>query len=596
MILNLIVIVFLIVMCVLWAQYGLFSALIHLIATIVAGTLAFALWEPITYGMLMGFTPKFAWGIGLLLPFVVLLVGIRTALDKLVKANMEFSNTVNMVGGGFFGLLTGILTSGFTIIGLGFLPLGTAIAGHQPYEVAGGAAQRSSLLIAVDRMASGFFSRLSSGSMSSDTKMADYLPDVAHQAELYRFHYDENATLSAVPSNVTLMEEEYFVASLPVDGLDSEVAEVLAVAVGRALGKIGDPDQLAKGPDGSPPDVDANLRRLVMINMRLAADGDTILPPYDGDQRLRVVASQARLLSTTTSRRRRQTKTHEHVPVGMVYKDERSGHRLFIPVDSFDALLESDRLEQRIAWVFVIGEEMTPRYLMFRRLRYKLPRADAASKDAVAVGRALGKIGDPDQLAKGPDGSPPNEQHGVDSGQESVEIAATAALPYTIYPEKAHETLEFTTGRLEWGEGKAWPLSGGGSRRENPVRVIGPPGGKGCVRIRLTREAVHKYLGRIKATARALRAAEVTDSLNAPYKPFGYVLQKASENELRIHILESGTFKEASDLPISQVKHKDVFYLYFAVPDNVSIVSYQVGRKIWEVDPPLEVKPLGEPE
>ncbi len=52
MILNILIILFLVAMIVWWSAQGLFSALLHLIFVILAGTIAFAFWEPVAHMML----------------------------------------------------------------------------------------------------------------------------------------------------------------------------------------------------------------------------------------------------------------------------------------------------------------------------------------------------------------------------------------------------------------------------------------------------------------------------------------------------------------------------------------------------------------
>ncbi|MCH2149191.1 MAG: hypothetical protein MK095_07135, partial [Phycisphaerales bacterium] len=53
-ILNLLIIGLVLLIAYWWSQQGFFGALLHLLAVIVAGALAFAFWEPIAIDVLLG--------------------------------------------------------------------------------------------------------------------------------------------------------------------------------------------------------------------------------------------------------------------------------------------------------------------------------------------------------------------------------------------------------------------------------------------------------------------------------------------------------------------------------------------------------------
>jgi len=135
MILNIIVIVFLLAMAYWASTQGLFSALLHLAMTIAAGAIALAIWEPLTQAFLLGFKPPIAWGVGLVLPFALILLLLRLAADKLVPKNVNVMHLLDLLGGGAAGAISGVLTAGITLIGVGFLPFGSSVAGYQPYAV-----------------------------------------------------------------------------------------------------------------------------------------------------------------------------------------------------------------------------------------------------------------------------------------------------------------------------------------------------------------------------------------------------------------------------------------------------------------------------
>src|SRR3982751_2232102 len=100
-----------------WLTRGFFSSLIHLICTIIAGAIAFAAWEPVSYwllessptGGIMSFLAGIAWGVGLILPFAVSLIVLRLIVDKLLPGNVVLQQKLDYIGGGVCGVFSGAL-------------------------------------------------------------------------------------------------------------------------------------------------------------------------------------------------------------------------------------------------------------------------------------------------------------------------------------------------------------------------------------------------------------------------------------------------------------------------------------------------------
>ncbi len=76
------------------ARQGMLSAFLHMICVIAAGAIAFALWEPVGYALLdsTGSFGAYVMGSSLVLIFLVALVILRLAMDKLVPENMNFES------------------------------------------------------------------------------------------------------------------------------------------------------------------------------------------------------------------------------------------------------------------------------------------------------------------------------------------------------------------------------------------------------------------------------------------------------------------------------------------------------------------------
>jgi hypothetical protein len=229
-VLNLLVIGFVALIAYWWANQGLFSAVLHCVCVIAAGTLAFATWEPVA-GIFLGIksmTP-YAYGIGLMLPFGVYLLVLRVLADKLAPDNLNFPHWANLGVGGAVGLVAAVLTVGLSIIGIGHTHAAREVLG------VGGASRanntrgqpdlsRASLWVPVHKIADGFFATLSTGAMAptlSKPSLASEHPLLAEQAlGLFRDTYTKNGRLArtvAAPGSIRL-DKALLVSNFTVPG------------------------------------------------------------------------------------------------------------------------------------------------------------------------------------------------------------------------------------------------------------------------------------------------------------------------------------------------------------------------------------------
>ncbi|MBL1219049.1 MAG: CvpA family protein [Planctomycetes bacterium] len=186
------------------ASQGFFSSLLHLACVITAGAMAFALWEPCVYLIAPRINSPalidLLWGTILIVLFAIFLALLRTATDKLCFANTDLSHTQNLVGGGIAGILSGVLTAGVLLIGLQFIQGPAKIIGYSGWVVdqggvinkAGGA--EGQLWAPVDEWTSWYYSNASLGSMAVYEPLANWYPDLAQQASMYRASYENGAS------------------------------------------------------------------------------------------------------------------------------------------------------------------------------------------------------------------------------------------------------------------------------------------------------------------------------------------------------------------------------------------------------------------
>lgn len=172
-----------------WANQGVFSALLHLLCVIVAGALAFAFWEPITVGFLLRGSnfDVFAWGVTLVVFFVVALFILRLATNRLIPANLNLPHWANLIFGFPLGLAAGVLSIGIAVIGSGFIQSQSVILGYSGVmrtQANAGVISHdgAAMWLPVHKWTVDFYSWLSVTSMSTSQPMRHYYPALDRQA------------------------------------------------------------------------------------------------------------------------------------------------------------------------------------------------------------------------------------------------------------------------------------------------------------------------------------------------------------------------------------------------------------------------------
>jgi len=172
-----------------------FSSLLHMACVVVAGAIAFAFWEPISYLILskapsrgfFEFIEYSAWAIGLVVPFAVSLALLRVATDKLAPANAVAANVPDAIGGGISGAISGIITAGILVTAVGTMQFKSDSFGYKPVRYTGSSLQRSSkLVLPVDQLVGKFYAQASEASFATSTPLAKWRPDPWHAAEVMR--------------------------------------------------------------------------------------------------------------------------------------------------------------------------------------------------------------------------------------------------------------------------------------------------------------------------------------------------------------------------------------------------------------------------
>ncbi len=571
MVANILILAYLALMAYWWGVQGLYYAILHLLSVIVAGALALALWEPLAVSWLLPRMPWYAWGVGLLAPFALLLIGFRLAIDQLLKRNPQCGQLVNTLAGGAIGLFSGILTAGLTLIGLGFMPLGPDVAGYQPYIVdASGQVienpERQLWILPVDRIAGDFFSRVSGGAFApmSGMSMALYQPDLKLQSALFRLHrddYDPNASPAATPKGVTA--QGYYAAPFPDDSLDPRSVSLIDGQLDRVL---------------EASEIDAD-KRLIVAATTWTRSGD--VGTYDKNT-LRVFPTQIRLLAFRGSGTRAESRLFE--PVGVNWESPSGRGREFLPFNDNRLFPWSANETAELDWVFVIPAEYEPQALIARRLRLPLRELDLETGQSLTQlvgtpgeGRGATTAAAGTAAPTRPDGFV-GTRSGPNTGTAAAGIEVTDQLPMAFSTTRARG-LEYNENRLVNGDATVSTTIG---RQEQSCRQVFVEGHLASARLLLTREQAQTLIGEARARAAALSGIWLVDNQGEQWYPSGYVLVKGS-TQMIVKFNRDMPIRSGGELPTRQMTEDDSLYLYFFVKRDIRILKYQLGNTVTDV-------------
>ena len=558
MIPNIILIVFVLGMAMMWSTYGLFSALLHLGLVIVAGSLAFAVWEPLAYGVVFSILPSSAWGVSLLGSFIVLLIVLRIVTDKLVRGTLKLHRLADQIGGGVVGAVSGVLTAGVTMLGLGFMPLPPELAGIQPYEVQsnGVVAPREggALWIPADTLAADLFTRLSGGAFSTHTPLASYVPEVAKAATLFRLGrtYDENLSVVSAPGGVTADTTAVLVGD-QLPGIDAGLAQGLLSAASGGGRLVTVVTTFEKGENATT---------------------------YDRDSILRLPATNIRLAT------RKKGENGQWVPPLGFSKPGDAG-RTFYPLANNQIMATSSFSTQEIAWHFVVPEGREPDFLLVRNTRVLLqPPTDTEAADFAAL------VGNPESATDGGQtaAAPPPRSSNRSSGGLAVDVAPSSfanhkavnievsdKLPSNVSKNNAQFLTYNNTAVVE---GRGMAQKGTASRNTTLSSIQVSPALR-AVRVEMVPVKAGNNFSALGQGAGTANVQEIwlSDSQNRTHRPFGYVLLK-DDGRQQFNILSGGELRNNVDLPLNDYDNGDRLFVYWAVPPGVAISGYHVGAAV----------------
>lgn len=115
------------------AVQGLFSALIMAILTVLCAAVAFEFYESLA-GTLYTRQPAHADAGALIALFVIPLLVLRIVIDRFFPGNVVTGTWADRIGGGALGIFTGMIVVGVLAVALQMLPLGPRFLMYRPYN------------------------------------------------------------------------------------------------------------------------------------------------------------------------------------------------------------------------------------------------------------------------------------------------------------------------------------------------------------------------------------------------------------------------------------------------------------------------------
>jgi len=579
-----------------WMIRGFFNAFLHLLCTLIAGAVAFALWEPLAF-LLIGISPErgflsfigsSAWGIALVIPFAAVMLVLRIITDKVVRSNIKNAGVVDYVGGGLCGVVTGVICAGFTTIGVQSIRVPSDFLGYQPLwytedrGIGGGSLVFSdSLWLPADQITGWIYSGLSTGSMSTSDSLDRWYPSVHTVGMAARVSPGNGAGRNTISPDDFRLHSSYTVGS-PDDARPTKDlltprgsstpqryidANGETVAKGYLQGFVlefepGAKEQGGKSKSGSQV---------------IVSNGQVSLLTEDDDGRTSVVFPVA-IISEGTG-------------------GDAPGKLGRWAFDSREVFISSvgGQSKVKMGFEFVVPEGQTPLALIVRQTRLLL---DNAPKPAV-----MADAGDRDlRIRSGSifESSASNRRERDDSKAARIDgtanrgrspAFAVSTSIGTVFPSQtARGRFDLdSANRILSGDTKFLPseVAGRGSSRELRVDSFAIGNGQTLVQIDVSLDRPISFLGEAARSAPTDEPMLLIDSRGGEYEAIGYTY--TDRDLIEVRFTPGSTLSGISDTPaISAARDDQKLVILIIVTTGVQIEQFAIGDMvIAEFSPPL---------
>jgi len=601
-----------------WLTRGFFSALIHLVCTVIAGAVAFAVWEHAAYFLIdfaptsgfLSFLGGTAWGLGLALPFAITLALLRAGVDGVIRANVNPGTTANYIGGGVCGALAGVIAAGITVISIGFLRMETTFWGatHVGYADKGYIVRTGSgvggLIFPVDKITTMIYGKLSQAAFRVDEPLAKYHPNLQEEPASLRLNAFEGKARN------TTKPEDFSVTARYQVGYDKNIP------IAQLLRDRWSPGpQEAKDLNGNEYPAGSYIEMFI-VNFKAGAK--------EKDGKVAVGAGQIRLLL--------QSKTDENdrielYPIAAASQaDARetvAGRWRFDARETFIASV-GGASEFPIGFEFVVPPGYEPIAMYVKGVRHMVsdaatakPQRNFASTDErdrfivnfaggnnalpVQVGGGGGGSGgggtvasgggtgfDKSQAIKIGNGQPVKD----DATYQPEGVRITHALPFTLQ-DGTFSGLEVSTEGTKYiieGEtsvGADYPDKTRGVEKTLRIDAFATNEDTNIVQIDVGANSKTSLLGQAAATAERTLPPLLWDTNGIQYQPVGFIYY--DETKITIRFKPGEPITSLSQTPsMSKSRPKQKLTLIFRVSMGAKVDKFTVGKKVVaEYDPPF---------
>ncbi|MBM43764.1 MAG: hypothetical protein CMJ36_01960 [Phycisphaerae bacterium] len=534
-ILNLIMIGLVLLIAYWWSNQGFFSALLHLIAVIVAGALALAFWEPFAIDVLLGggTFDGYAMGLSLAGLFAFFLAVLRWTGDSIVRSNIMIPQGPDMAMGAVAGLCSGILTIGFTMTALGFIHGPHEFMGYKGFGRERGrpgvmSAMGPGLWIPVDKWTNEFYDWASISTLYpnlSSAPLKHYNPDLYMQASLLRDNTNDGEGQ----------------ISMPADGVvfpSSSESPVLH-------------------PEGS---------RYWVLKTRFNASA------MDFGKQLSLASSQVRLVG----------KASQHGNPEILHpiywtQDPHEGDAVMRMGYAFDdrmnyATSVPGRKDAEFWFIFESRDEtFDPNFLQVRGTRFDVPAWSSMPGSNQNI-QAM--------LQQGTGGSVDNRRLGGDIGSDDLGLVLVIDRVPNFSPSRNRVpgTMDMLDGYFESGFLRMQRADRGTTSRALQAEGIYSEPGTQIVYVDVSRNQPTWLGGQLEDKTDPSDELALIDSYGNKYTPIGYVFYFGQEVEISLDP-RSGLTNPAQ-LPVLSKTQEQRLLLVFQVTGGVKVTSFRLGHTL----------------
>lgn len=578
MYLNVFVIVVVLFIAYMWAAQGLFSSLLHLLCTVVAGAVAFGVWEPLVNNFLLGMRQDIAWGVGLLGPFVITLAALRFATDRLIPANLDLDQISNFVGGAVFGLGSGLITAGMLVISFGFMSTSVNFLGFQrvDFDRTGSVVADSSLWIPADRLTTDFYEFLSTTGFSTPTPLAVRHPDVDTQAGAIRLTFDDSSRNTLLRSDFEIVGK-YQVTAPTLRELTQDSFSVT---------DEGDPlPQQVVTIEGQAPPNGSTIHGYTIRFLAGAREdhGQIVIGP-----------GQMRLICRTDEDS--AIAVHPSAVISQAEGASRQAARFRFDAPDVYVASVGGANESTMAFEFIVPPGAQPVDLLVKNIRVpvrRVPDLAAAPEDgfdpmerdqAIRQGALLqGETAELDTSDATVVTTPPDQRRDPD-----FEVSNRLGRAFNVGSRgslQVDEDNQITGGRHTLSS----DAFGQGINRDLRVESFRPAPGTEMVKVNIALDSKLSIFGRSLQMAQDVLPPTLIDTIGQRYQAIGYIYTESSGTEIRY--TPGDPLRGLREIPtLSRSRPDQQLQLLFLVSEGVEISTFALGNKaMYEFDPPKSI-------